>query len=291
MYRFFALCCSLYLGVISSFAQSVASKSSDNNALLWKISGHGLKKPSYIFGTLHIICQSDYVWTDSMQTALKESQKVAMEMDMDDPNLQTEMASGMTLANGKTLKDFYTPKEYAELDTYATKNNIPLQMLQNFKPFALMSFVYSKVIPCMIPSSYEGNIMDVAHQQNKDIVGLESASEQISVMESMSEDSTAKSVLDMLVNLDSFKTQYNQMLSLYKTQSLPELYQLILESPDYKDDLNTLLFDRNAKWIPEIETLAKAQSTFIAVGAGHLWGDKGVISLLKKKGYTVMPVK
>jgi uncharacterized protein YbaP (TraB family) len=290
MYRFFAFYCSFFLGVVSSFGQGDIKEPKTNHSLLWKISGNGLSKPSYLFGTLHIICQSDYVWTDAMQKALTDTRKVALEMDMDDPTLQAQMASGLMLTNGKTLKDFYTAANYKKLNDYASQNDIPLQMLQAFKPFALMSFLYSKVVACSVPSSYEGNITDIAHQQQKEIVGLESVQDQMNAIESMSEDSTAQSVLDMVEHLDSFKVQYNQMLTLYKTQSLPELYQLILESPDYKDDLNTLLFDRNAKWIPEIETLAKAQSTFVAVGAGHLWGDKGVIALLRKKGYTVIPV-
>lgn len=291
MFRFFAVYCSLVLGCINSFGQGNAkAANASNNALLWKITGNGLSKPSYLFGTLHIICESDYVWTDAMQKALTASQKVALEMDTDDPSLEAEMASGLMLTNGKTLKDFYTEENYKKLNDYAEKNNIPLSMLQSFKPFALMSFLFSKVVSCSVPSSYEGNISNIAHKQNKEIVGLEAVKDQMAVVESMNEDSTAQSVLAMVENLDSFKEQYNQMLTLYKKQALPELYQLILESPDYKDDLNTLLFDRNAKWVPEIEALAKSQPTFIAVGAGHLWGEKGVIALLKKKGYSITPI-
>lgn len=284
MFKFFAVCCSVFLGFISSFGQK------PDNTLLWKITGHGLKQPSYLFGTLHIICPSDYVWTKAMQHALTSAKKVAFEMDMDDPALQSQMTSGMMLEQGKTLKDFYSEADYQKLTDYAAENNIPIAMLQSFKPFALVSFLYAKVVACSVPSSYEGNIADIAHEQHKEIVGLESVQDQVNVIETMNEDSTAQSVLDMLENIDSFKTQYNQMLALYKEQALPGLYQMILESPDYKDDLNTLLFDRNAKWISKIEQLAKAQSTFIAVGAGHLWGDKGVIALLRKQGYTVTPV-
>src|ERR1700748_1579650 len=158
MYRFFAVFCSLFLGAAGCFAQHVSGQSSANDALLWKISGNGLRQPSYIFGTLHIICQADYLWTGAMDKALKSSAKVAMEMDMDDSALQTQVSAGMTLSAGKTLKDFYSAQDYNKLDSFATKNNIPLQMLQGFKPFTLMSLVYYKVVPCTLPSSYENNI-------------------------------------------------------------------------------------------------------------------------------------
>lgn len=292
MYKKLALFCSLLLGVATGYAQ-IAKKNAkeDNNALLWKISGKGLKSPSYLFGTLHMICQSDYVWTPAMQKALKQTAKVAFEMDMDDPALQGQMTAGMMLPAGKTLKDFYTAAEYDSLSSFAKEHHIPLDMMQQFQPFALISFMYLNVLSCTLPESYEGNIAKLAQDDNKEIVGLESVAEQMAVIDNMNADSLAHSVLSMATDLDSFKVLFADMLTLYKKQQLPELYELVISSPDYKDDLNGLLYDRNAKWIPRIKELATAQSTFIAVGAGHLWGDKGVISLLKAQGYTVVPVK
>lgn len=291
MYKLITFCCSLLVGFTSLFAQTTTKAVTDNNkSLLWKITGKGLKKPSYLFGTIHIICNADYVWTPAMQKALQESKTVAFEMDMDDPTLQTQMSSGMMLANGKTLKDFYTDEEYKRLSDFAAKNEVPLQMMQQFSPFALVSFLYLKVVTCPVPASYEGNITGLAKEQDKEIVGLETVQEQMKVIENMDIDSIAHSVLKIAEHIDSFKYTYNEMLQVYKKQDLPALYRLFLESPDYKDDLQSLLFDRNKKWVPAIVTLAKAQSTFIAVGAGHLWGDEGVISLLRKEGYTVTPV-
>lgn len=291
MYRLIALCCSLLVGFTSLFAQTKAKPAVTNNkSLLWKITGMGLAKPSYLFGTIHIICQADYVWTPAMQKALKESKKVAFEMDMDDPTLQSQMTSGMMLTNGKKLKDFYSEEEYKRLTDFATKNEVPLQMMQQFSPFALVSFLYMKALTCPMPASYEGNITGLAQEQHKEIVGLETVQEQMKVIETMNIDSIAHSVLKIAEDIDSFKNTYSEMLRVYKKQDLPALYKLFLESPDYKDDLQSLLFDRNKKWVPAIATLAKEQSTFIAVGAGHLWGDEGVISLLRKEGYTVVPV-
>lgn len=285
------LCCSLFLGITLAFAQKNKTKSADGNqSLLWKISGKGLKQPSYLFGTLHIICPSEYLWTDAMQKAFSASKKAVFEMDMDDPTLQSRITAGMMLKNGKTLKDFYTEEEYKQLTDIAAQNQIPLQMMQGFSPFALVSFLYLKAITCTIPDSYEGNITKLAMAQKKEVLGLETVDEQIKVIETMNADTIAKAVLRIASDLDSFKLTYAQMLSVYKTQNLPALYQLIIESPDYKDDLNALLFDRNQKWAPAIALMAKVQPVFVAVGAAHLWGDKGVITLLRQQGYTVEPV-
>ncbi|WP_162902885.1 TraB/GumN family protein [Taibaiella koreensis] len=293
MYKQLILLCGLlFLGALPGMAQAVKKKPvTGNKSLLWKVSGKGLKQPSYLFGTLHIICPSDYLWTAAMQKALDASKKVVFEMDMDDPSLQSRMTAGMMLKDGKTLKDFYTEEEYKQLTGIATQNNIPLQMMQGFSPFALVSFLYLKAITCTIPESYEGNITKLAAKQHKEVLGLETVEDQVKVIEAINVDSIAKAVLRIAGDLDSFRLTYAQMLAVYKQQDMPALYQQIIESPDYKDDLNTLLFDRNKKWVPAIIDMAKAQPVFVAVGAGHLWGDKGVIALLRQEGYTVEPVR
>ena len=291
MYKYLALSCCLLLGAGWCIAQTGKKTALNNKSLLWKVSGNGLEEPSYLFGTLHIICPDDYVWTPVMREALDACDKVAFEMDMDDPSLQGKMAASMALNDGKTLKDFYTEADYKKLTEIAQKNNIPIQMMQGFKPFALVSFLYLKAVSCSIPDSYEGTITKLAQTEGKEIIGLETVEEQMKVVESLNSDSVAKSVLTIAGDLDSFKAIFNQMLAVYKKQDLPALYQLIIESPDYKDDLNTLLFDRNQKWVPLIAAIARKQPTFIAVGAGHLWGEKGVIELLKQQGYKVELVR
>ncbi|MFT4061528.1 MAG: TraB/GumN family protein [Edaphocola sp.] len=265
-------------------------KAAENNSLLWKISGKNLAKPSYLFGTIHIICKDDYVWTEAMQAALDSSKKVVFEMDMDEPGFQEKMTAGLMLPEGKTLKDFYTGEEYGRLDKATQAQGLPLGMFQKFSPFGLVSLLYIKASGCMLPESYEGNIMQLAQQNHREILGLESIGEQLQVVNGMDKDSLAKGALRMAESGDSLAQEYSGMVALYKKQNLPELYDNLLASPDYKNDLDGLLYNRNAHWVPEIEKLVHQDPVFIAVGAAHLWGDKGVIALLRKQGYTLTPV-
>jgi uncharacterized protein YbaP (TraB family) len=295
MKKLLAICSTLLLGWTTCFAQAKKEQPAaapDGKSLLWKISGMGLKAPSYLFGTIHMICPDDYLWTPAMQNALKRSRKIAFELDMDDPQLPMQVVAGMMLKDGKTLEDFYTEAEYKHLKEVVDHNaGMPMDMLKTLKPFAVMSMLATKSVSCTQPDSYEGNIMKIALKDKKEIVGLEAAQDQIDIFEKMNTDSTAKMLLQVADEMDELKSQFDAMVGAYKQQDLPGLYELIITSPDYKDDLNTLLFDRNRKWIPAIAQLSKAQSTFIAVGAGHLWGAEGVISLLRKAGYTVDAIK
>jgi uncharacterized protein YbaP (TraB family) len=158
------------------------------------------------------------------------------------------------------------------------------------QPFAVMSLLSMKAVSCSMPDSYEGNISALAEAAGKEITGLETAQDQLSIFEKINMDSTAKQLMTIVDSWDSMKVQYEDMVQSYKKQDLAALYQAVVSAPDFKDNLNTLLFDRNAKWVPEIEKLARKQATFIAVGAGHLWGDKGLIHLLRQEGYTLEPV-
>lgn len=293
--KIFAFCGALLLGWTAGRAQNRKAPeniSAGGHSLLWKISGKGLKSPSYLFGTIHMICPDDYLWTPAMQRALDQSRKVAFELDMDDPQLSMQVAMGTMLPPGKTLKDFYTEAEYNELKAAINNNaGMSIDMLQTLKPFAVMSMLASRSVDCNTPDSYEGNIMKAVSSSGKEIVGLEAAQDQIDVISKINADSAAHMLLKVTREMDEMKTQFADMIAAYKQQDLPALYELIIASPDYKEDLNTLLFDRNRKWIPVITRLCKAQSTFVAVGAGHLWGDQGVISLLRKAGYTVSAIK
>lgn len=282
---------SMVLGIafVSCAAKEKVQKTKvENNSLLWKITGGDLEKPSYLFGTIHLICPDDYFWDEGMQGALDASEKVVFEMDMDDPTLQMKVAGGMMMEDGRSIKDYFNEEDYMEFsDFFTAQMGLPIVMLEKMKPMALLSLVSMKTLDCETPVSYEGNIMELATKDNKEILGLESAEDQLAVFNSMNVDSSARQLLRAIKEWQTMKTQYSQMIQFYKNQDLIGLNNLILESPDFKDNLDVLLYDRNKKWIPKIEKMIEKHPSFIAVGAGHLLGESGVIQLLRAKGYTV----
>jgi uncharacterized protein YbaP (TraB family) len=282
-------------GMVTCMAQNKKGPQPTHNmqsALLWKISGKGLSAPSYILGTIHLICHDDFLWTAEMQKAFDNAKKVVFEMDVDDPDLQKEISSGLMMQDGKSLKDLLSKQEYAQLEQFSIDSlGMPLDMMQNMKPFALMSLLSMKALNCTLPESYEGNIAAMAAKAGKEILGLETAADQLGVIATMNIDSSAKQLMEVINNYDSVQIQYNQLLDAYKSQNLPELYNLILAAPDFKNDLGALLFERNKKWIPGIEKKIRSGPAFIAVGAGHLWGKQGVLQLLREHGYHIDPLR
>lgn len=285
--------CSLLLGVpVYASIDTSVTNSGNDNALLWEVSGNGLATPSFLFGTIHLICEADYFWTDAMQQALSQCQQVAFELDMDDAALQTQISNGLMLKDGQRLQDFFTEEQYEQLTTnlmeYAA---LPINMMESMKPFAVLSFLSLKAINCPIPQSYEAKIVVIAQQQNKTIIGLEAAADQIAILDNLQSDTLADMLLIYSSKIDLLKLQYQELLAAYKSQDIKTIYQLIENSPDYSIDLDHLLHERNKKWVVHLAAIMPQQSTFVAVGAGHLAGEQGVIALLRKKGFILTPVK
>jgi len=262
------------------------------NALLWKISGNDLEKPSYLYGTIHITCDASL--DDSIKKALNETSQLALEVDMDDPNMQAKMGTGIFMNNGKLIKEMVSEEDYKLLNTF-TQNNIgaPIDALNKMKPFFIIAAMYPKMIDCSNSQSFENSLMEIAKSQNEEVIGLETIEDQLAVFDAIPYEEQVKDLLKSAKdNLESDKQMLKQMLSLYKSKNITALVALMNSDEEastgkYKD---ILLDNRNKNWISKIEAYSKDQPTFFGVGAGHLPGENGVINLLRKQGFTVTAV-
>lgn len=280
----------LFAGLLVLLSNPGAS--AQEKSLLWKISGNGLAKPSFLFGTMHIICSTDYVWTTAMKNALAKSEKVCFEMDMDDMSLLMKVAEGLKDESGKKLSDYFTEEQYARLRQYVKDTlKMSLASFEGMKPMALQMMMSSRVGPCEDPVSYEERIMATAAKDKKEILGLETAEEQLKAIDIIPIDSTISEVLAVLENKADDGQEYTAMIKAYKAQDITALQKMINDAEGYGDYTATLLDDRNQKWISRMAGMMGKSSVFFGVGAGHLGGDKGVINLLRKQGYTVVAVK
>ncbi len=260
-------------------------------SLLWRIEKTG-QKTSWLFGTMHVICQEDYIWTTAMENALRQSQTICFEMDMDDPGVLMQVAMGLIDTSGKTLHDYFTPEQYARLEQYVADSlQGNLAMFDRTKPFALQALFITKGGICDSFLSYENEIMTQAQQDNKKIAGLETPAQQLAVINNIPADSIVPAIMDMVDNPgQEDRTEYHEMISLYKAQNLPGLHRLIGNTKGMEGILNIFLDDRNRQWVSTMKNMMETDAVFFAVGAGHLWGKNGVISLLRREGYTVTQV-
>jgi uncharacterized protein len=281
-------------GIVGCHAQQEHNfkKQSDSNTLLWEVSGKDLKHPSFLFGTFHLLCKDDIHFSDQLKGAIKESDDIYMELDMDDPSTILSGMLYMNMKDGKKLSDLYTPEEYKKLQTYfADSLNTPMMLLQRAKPYFLVALIYPKMMSCESPSGVEEELLKIAKENKKEIKGLETMQFQASVFDSIPYEWQAK---ELLKNIDSFsvyKSEFDEMIRLYKNQELDSMQNMVGASEFGSDEYEDLLLNnRNKKWVEELDEIMRKESVFVAVGAGHLGGDNGLINLLKKEGYHVEPL-
>ena len=265
----------------------------DNNSLLWEISGKGLSSPSYLFGTFHLMCKSDIKFSESLKTAVKNTDETWMEMDLDDPATMLSALFVMKMNDDKKLSDLYTADEYMRLETFFRDSlNTSLRMFKNMKPAFLEAMLYTKMLPCKTVQGVEEGLMKLAKENKKEIKGLETMAFQASVFDSIPYTNQAKELLKNIDSLNSYRKYFDTMVMVYKSQRLDEIEKLFSKSEFGMDENRDLLLDnRNLNWVGQLKPIMKKNSVFIAVGAGHLVGEKGLIELLRKEGYTVRAIE
>ena len=263
----------------------------NENALLYKVSGNGIEKPSYIFGTIHITC--DAKLDPSVMKALDATSQMYLELDMDDPAMQAEMMKMINMKDGVTVSSLISAEDFALLDKYLMeKMKVPAKMLDTYKPFILSSMFMTSLLDCT-PQSIEGELMRVSAEQKEEVFGLETVEDQMTVFDKIPYQLQAEELIKSIKNdFADDKLEIELMLKSYATKDLNELQRLANESEStmMKDYSDLLLNNRNANWIPIIERISKKQPTFFGVGAAHLYGNQGVINLLRQKGYNVQAI-
>ena len=296
LFALFALFAALLSGAAQINGQTkTAVVADDNSALLYEITGKDLKKSSYLFGTIHLICQKDMFAPEKLNAYFDKTDQLILELDMDDPTMAQKMMKLAVLADGKSVKDFVKPEEYARIDElFKNYVGISFDQLQNFKPIAAQTFLLSspKVLGCQPPVVYDQSLAQMAVALKKPVIGLETVEQQIAVLDSQPLEEQIKQLKEAAANPDKGFGDFKALYRTYLTQNADDIYKLIdAQMKTYKMSQPAMLDNRNQNWIPAIEKNIRTTSSFIAVGSGHLGGKNGVVNLLRAKGYKVTPIK
>lgn len=276
---------------------AVAQTENATNTLLWKISGNGLKSPSYLFGTIHMLCSEDALLSDNMKKAIKEVDEVYFEVDMDNLFEMMGAISKMKMLGDTTLKDLLNENDYKKIKAYFEDKGsmLPFSMLETYKPMLAASTLEQNSMPCDNTTAMEQVIMKEAKEASKKIKGLETMAYQAGVLDSIPYKLQAEQLLSYIDKANKGEeddTELKEMFKAYKSQDLKKLEKMLIETDAGMSGFtDILLYHRNQNWVEKLKSLLPVKSLMIAVGAGHLPGEKGVINLLRKEGYKVTPVE
>lgn len=293
---FFAIALLLIWQTPTANAQETAEKL--DKTLLWKITGKGIK-PSYLFGTIHMIGAEDFFWDAKMQKAFDKTDKLVMEIDMSQMLATSmQMLKLAPMDDNKELKDLMSEEDYTMVEKYFTEEAsdqtkmTPFTMIKNWKPMLVQSMLYTEMIEGPV-KMYEMELTTKAQEADMNFGGLETVADQMKVFDNISYEKQAEALVETVKNLkngDNGSNEFAKLVEKYKEQDVDGMVEMMAGDLEEMEGQEALLDNRNKNWIPQILAMSKKEKTFYAVGAGHLGGENGVIRLLRKEGLKVTPV-
>ncbi len=266
------------------------SGESQNNSLLWEITSDSLKAPSYLFGTMHVKDKRAFQFHDSLLIKLRSCKTFAGELVLD-KNAAKEMSSDILLPQGKELKTLLTKEEYKKVKKFCNKNIGAMSLLINkIKPIFTSALISESMLESQMPKALDEYLQEKAKDYNLIIKGLETMQEQMSVLNKLSLEDQAKMLVEQVENAKEEKKELQRLADVYASQNLDSIYSFI-QAPEMQGEFgDAMIKDRNVIMANRLEKLIRSETVFCAIGAAHLPGDNGVLSLLKKKGYKLRPI-
>lgn len=260
------------------------------NSLLWKIEKSD-RPSSYLFGTFHLLPLSDFEISDRVLTAFELTDQLILEIDLNDPAMQREFMQHVTRDDTLTLENALSPTDFNKLNTILTQAfGMNAQMVNRWHPAMVGTFLIKHFIEGA-PASYDAALLEMANNKNREALGLETVEEQLHIFDQIPYSDQIKDLNEMLNDEAKVKRIFSKMVATYKKEDINGLLDLFLELNDTEKKRELLLNKRNRTWISRIDSLTVANSSFVAVGAGHLGGKHGLINLLRQEGFKVTPVK
>lgn len=300
----------IFASILSLFLFNTANAQKASpvaKSVLWEISGKDIKT-SYLFGTIHLIPKDDFLLDDPTKKSFDAAEQVVFEIDMkalENPMALMGMMGKMMMSGDTTIKDLISDADYKLLKVRMDSLGIPLEMMQSIKPMFLSTMLdgagagFGGMDDANSESAkttgFEIEFNKMAKSKNKSTSGLETVDFQMSLFDSIPLKVQADMLVASLKTKNSGKGEFQEMVKLYLDRDIEKMSGML--SSDKSSDNSMapyeamMLNNRNANWISKMEKLMRDKSNFFAVGAAHLGGVKGVLNLLKLKGYTVKPLQ
>ena len=249
----------------------------------------------YLGGTVHLLRPGDYPLPDEFEEAYQASSELYFETDiaaMGDLSVQAQMLQQLTYSDDRSLRTVLSDEAYTALSAYTQTAGLPIVMLEKFKPELLISTLQILVFQSMgfTPQGVDAFFHTRAVADGKAEGQLETVQEQIGFIAAMGEGNESEFILLSLKDLTETGNVIDGMIGAWRSgdaQGLSELFveDMKVEAPALYD---TLLLERNLKWIPQIHRMLQdADTEFVLVGAAHIVGENGLLDLLSQEGYEI----
>ncbi len=269
---------------------STLSAHSKTSSLLWKISGNNLKKPSYLYGTVHSYDKRAFTFKSLVIPYIKQCKAFGMEIKLDELD-PFSLLGKLQMRGDTTLRMLISPDDYAKLERMMRDSfSVELSMFSSVKPMFLMGVMQTTGTESDYSDFLDEFLMKRAKESHKELIGIETIAEQLGAIDIIPLQEQAKMLLDETLYPDTTAEPLEDLLDVYKNGDLDSLYSFYKHGELSNTFNKALILDRNHRMADRIDSIAQRKTIFVAVGALHLPGIEGVINLLRAKGYDVTPI-
>ncbi|HEY8513675.1 MAG TPA: TraB/GumN family protein [Cyclobacteriaceae bacterium] len=282
--------------------QRVHAQKDIEASLFWEISGNDLSRPSYLFGTYHLLTDAFLKKLPNVQAALEKVDGVIVETEMDSSKVIQLLS--LAVMKDKKLSDLVSKDDYDMLAGEVQRTmGTPIDLVAQLKPSFIMvtlTVMYARAGSLSeMEEAKSGVPLDSyfaveARKRNKPVGTFETMEEQMRILvDHLPLEEQARQLVELVKSREEMTEVQDELLSLYLRGDINGLYQLYQKYEKQFGDASWLLDDRNEKWMKQLPSMLEEGSQLIAVGALHLPGKKGLIELLRQRGYRVeaRPVK
>jgi uncharacterized protein len=284
----------LCLAVIAAASAATAQTASvSGKSFLWKVQAG--TKVLYLAGSVHALSADVYPLSPAFERAFAASDTLVEEIDLGEAELFTAapalLAKGMYI-DGRRFDGMVSKETAALVATRLKESGLPVEMFQLMKPWMVMLTISALEAQKagLDPSlGLDKHFYDRAKTAGKTIVGLETAESQIDRLDKMPDTLQEQLLRSALSEADTARNSLKAIITAWRRGDSAALERTLLtDFTQYPAAYHSLIVERNQNWIPRIDTcLARPQPCLVVVGAAHLVGPDGLLTLLQRKGYRI----
>lgn len=260
---------------------------------LWKATGR--QNAIYLVGSVHMLTRDYYPLSPALDRAFNDSNLLVEETNLAEmlaPAFQLTLLTRIMLPPSQSLEKVLSPGTYALVSRRVATLGVPIEPLQRFKPWyvalTLLGLEWQKAgfDPDL---GLDKHFHDRAASEGKPVQGLETPAYQISRFDELTQAQQDHLLAESIEELDREQSHVATLANAWRAGDAATVERIVLEG--VKDDplmYQRLLVERNRNWLPQIESLfARQGRAFVVVGAAHLVGPDGLLTMLRAKGYSV----
>jgi len=265
------------------------------NSILWEVSGNGLTTTSYLHGSLKFIGEKEFIIHQEIEKRLKMAGLFAIE-DQVNHHAQHELNKAIHFPKGESLETLYSTADFNKIQSFfqsqfgISKKKFS-KTYAKIKPLAL-SIAMTRLSLHEEVKFYDMELLKMANNLKMKTYSLEAIDREAEAFNAFPIEDQATALLHSIDNFDKQKDEYLKLEAAYIQGDIDKVFEYSLH-PFEKNAtfMEEFYFKRNLEWLPKIESMIAENISFISVGVTHMEGEKGLLNLLKEKGYTLTPIQ